>query len=366
MSAANDQLSSLLGEVRRVVGSASLQQKRQKLAELQDRMNTPGFWDDPKAAGEASQAAAELQREVEQWQQLEREVGDAASLAQQAEAEADQNVLEELAQQAGQLRERFRSQELGMLLDGRYDDHPAAISIYAGAGGVDAQDWAQMLLRMYTRYAERRGWRVAVAEQSPGTEAGVKSVTVEVEGRNAYGYLRGEHGVHRLIRLSPYDADGARHTSFAMVEVLPIVEAKELEIRDEDLKVETKTASGHGGQSVNTTYSAIRITHLPTGISVSCQDERSQLQNRERAMRILRGKLERYHAAQAEEERQALRGERTEAAWGNHIRSYVLHPYRQVREHRSDYEESDPDAVLEGKLDGFIEHYLRAQAKLHA
>ncbi len=364
MSATTDQLTSLLADVRRVVGSDSVQQKRQKLAELQDRMNASGFWDDPKAAGEASQAAAEIQREVDEWLLLEREVGDAADLAAHADGEGDQHVLAELGTQAEQLLARFRKLELGLLLNGRYDDHGGVVSIYAGAGGVDAQDWAEMLLRMYTRYAERRGWKVAIAEQSRGTEAGIKSVTIEVEGRNAYGYLQGENGVHRLIRLSPYDADGARHTSFAMVEVLPIVEAKELDIRDEDLKVETKTASGHGGQSVNTTYSAIRITHIPTGITVSCQDERSQQQNRERAMRILRGKLERYHAAQAEEERQALRGERTEAAWGNHIRSYVLHPYRQVREHRSEYEESDPDAVLNGDLDGFIEHYLRKKASV--
>jgi peptide chain release factor 2 len=291
-------------------------------------------------------------------------LGDALDLGKQADKEEDRHVLDELAKQAEQLLAKFRQLELTMLLNGKYDDHGAVISIYAGAGGVDAQDWTEMLLRMYTRFAESRGWKVSIAEQSRGTEAGIKSVTFEIEGRYAFGYLQSEHGVHRLIRLSPYDADSGRHTSFAMVEVLPIVEAKELEIKDEDLKVEAKTSSGHGGQSVNTTYSAIRITHIPTGITVSCQDERSQLQNRERAMRILRGKLERYQATQQEEERQVLRGERTEAAWGNHIRSYVLHPYRQVREHRSEYEESDPDAVLGGKLDGFIEHYLRAKASL--
>ena len=364
MSAVTDQLSSLHADVNRVVDSASMQQKRQQLAELNEQLSAPGFWDDPKAAGATSQNVAELQREVEQWIQLQRQVGDALDLARHADTESDQHVLAELGQQGEQLLTRFRQLELSMLLNGKYDDHGAALSIYAGAGGVDAQDWAEMLLRMYTRFAEGRGWKVAMAEQSRGTEAGIKSVTIEIEGRYAFGYLQGEHGVHRLIRLSPYDADGARHTSFAMVEVLPIVEAKELAIRDEDLKIETKTASGHGGQSVNTTYSAIRLTHIPTGITVSCQDERSQQQNKERAMRILRGKLERYHAAQQEEERQLLRGERTEAAWGNHIRSYVLHPYRQVREHRSDYEESDPDAVLSGKLDGFIEHYLRTKASL--
>lgn len=359
MSAIIDQFTQLQQEAAKTFNSGVVQQKQQRLTELQEQMSQPSFWQDQKMAAMVSQESSELEKELKDWQKLIKDINDAVELVQQAENEGDNKVLEELHKQLEQLTDYFRKLEITLFLSGKYDDHGAVISIYAGAGGVDAQDWAEMLLRMYLRFVEQRGWKAMIAEKSAGTEAGIKSVTLEIDGRYAYGYLQGENGVHRLIRLSPYDADHARHTSFAMVEVLPLLAEQEISIKPDDIKIETKTASGHGGQSVNTTYSAVRITHIPTGITVSCQDERSQLQNKERALRILRGKLERYQSVQREEERQVLRGERTEAAWGNHIRSYVLHPYRQVREHRSDYEESDPDKVLNGELDGFIDHYLR-------
>ncbi|MEE8204596.1 MAG: peptide chain release factor 2, partial [Dehalococcoidales bacterium] len=251
--------------------------------------------------------------------------------------------------------------ELELALGGRYDRRSAMLTIHAGAGGVESQDWAEMLLRMYLRWAEHRGYKAEVLYTSPGEEAGLKSADVEISGDYAYGYLKSEHGVHRLVRLSPFDADHARHTSFALVEIMPEAEGDvDIQLSADDLKIDTFRSSGPGGQHMQKTSSAVRITHLPTGVSVTCQSERSQHQNKEIALRILRARLFKLELARMEEERAKLKGEHVVAGWGNQIRSYVLHPYKMVKDHRTDYQVGDTEAVLDGELDGFITAYLRS------
>ncbi|MCX6785429.1 MAG: peptide chain release factor 2 [Candidatus Komeilibacteria bacterium] len=341
----------------------NLASKQGEIKSLESEMNEPSFWQDRARARFISQQVADLKNEVAVWENLEREANDLLALAWEDDQDKTVDLTPEVAEQFNKISRRFAELELQTVLTGKYDALNAVISIYAGAGGTEAQDWAEMLLRMYLRFCEKRKWQAKVIDESRGLEAGLKSVTLEIKGSYVYGYLKAESGVHRLVRLSPFDADHARHTSFAMAEVTPEVEQASFEIKDEDLKIETNTATGHGGQSVNTTYSAIRITHLPTGIKTSCQNERSQSQNKETAMKVLKGKLAKYYETQVEEERLRLRGELTEAAWGNQIRSYVLHPYKMVKDHRTDYEEHDPERVLGGELDNFIEQYLKSQVK---
>jgi peptide chain release factor 2 len=245
------------------------------------------------------------------------------------------------------------------MMSGKYDDHNAIFALHAGAGGTDAQDWTEILLRMFLRYCERKNLKTEIIEQSKGSEAGIKSVTVHVKGSHAYGLLKSEAGVHRLVRLSPFNPAHTRETSFSLLELIPeLAEQESLKLDPKDLEIEANTSSGHGGQSVNTTYSAIRITHKPTGIRVSIQNERSQHQNKELAMKILLGKLQALEDEKLAKEKKDLRGEFKSAEWGNQIRSYVLHPYKMVKDHRTDYEEGDPDKVLDGVLDNFVEHYL--------
>ena len=343
--------------------TVDLESRQGEFKSLSGEMNEPDFWQDQARAKNISQRVAELNEEIDAWRKIEKESVDLAALAKEDEADRNADLTQELKNQYYVLEKRFRQLEIATLLNGKYDASNAVITIYAGAGGTEAQDWAAMLLRMYLKFCEKRRWETNIIDQSAGTEAGLKSVSFEVKGRYVYGYLKVESGVHRLVRLSPFDADHARHTSFAMVEVVPELESKEMEIKDEDLKIETNTSTGHGGQSVNTTYSAIRLTHIPTGLKVSCQNERSQHQNKETALNYLKGKLAKYNEAAADEERMRLRGELTEAAWGNQIRSYVLHPYKMVKDHRTDYEEHEPDKVLDGGLDEFIEQYLRSKVK---
>jgi peptide chain release factor 2 len=250
--------------------------------------------------------------------------------------------------------------EFYLLLDGKHDKSSAIVAVHAGSGGTEAQDWAEMLLRMVMRYSEKKDWNVILLDESRGQEAGIKSATLRVDGRYAYGHLKSEHGTHRLVRISPFDAEKMRHTSFALIEVIPEIETDDdIEIDPKDLRIDTFMSSGKGGQSVNTTYSAVRIVHIPTGTTVQCQNERSQLQNKETALRILKSKLQALKEEQEEKERQELRGEYKSAEWGNQIRSYVLHPYKMVKDLRTRYEESDPDNVLDGNLDGFVEAYLK-------
>ena len=298
-------------------------------------------------------------RTVQPWRELEKKLADAAELvslaAEDAALQADiEKELDELSVQLDDL-------EFKLSLSGEYDARNAILAIHAGAGGTESQDWAEMLMRMYLRWAERRGFKAEVLDTSPGDEAGIKSVTIAMSGEYAFGYLKSEHGVHRLVRLSPFDADHARHTSFALVEVMPEAESDvELNIAPDDVKVETFRSSGPGGQHMQKTSSAVRITHFASGIVVSCQSERSQHMNKDFAFKILRARLLERELERREAEKAKLKGKRIEAGWGNQIRSYVLHPYRMVKDHRTDYETSNTEAVLDGELDGFISAYLRA------
>lgn len=291
---------------------------------------------------------------------LEEKLSEVEILLELGEEEEDEEALKEAQKISRRLRQDFDSLSLALMLQGKYDANNAILALHPGAGGTESQDWTEMLLRMYMRWAEKRKFEVEILDQLPGDEAGIKSVTLLVKGSYAYGYLRSERGVHRLVRISPFDTGGRRHTSFASVDVLPEVEeSQEVNINPDDLKIDTFRSKGAGGQHVNTTDSAVRITHLPTGIVVTCQNERSQHSNRDRAMRILRARLaDRYQQEQEESLRQ-LRGEQKEIAWGSQIRSYVLHPYTMAKDHRTQVEVGNVQGVLDGDLDSFIEAYLR-------
>jgi peptide chain release factor 2 len=304
---------------------------------------------------------AEAREQVEAWRSLENQARDLTALLELAEAEADEQVTADIATEAAALARRLEEMELALALSGEYDRRDAIFAVHAGAGGTDSQDWAEMLLRMYLRWFDKRGYKASVIDHTPGEEAGIKSATVEVAGRNAYGYLRPERGAHRLVRISPYDASKSRHTSFAKIEVAPEVEGEaEVDINPDDLRIDVFRASGHGGQNVQKNSTAVRITHLPTGIVVSCQNERSQGRNRELAMKVLESRLLELEVKKQEEERARLKGENVSASWGNQIRSYVLHPYKMVKDHRTGYETADAEAVLDGDLDPFIRAYQKA------
>lgn len=319
-------------------------------------MGQPDFWSDRAAAEAQSRELSELNATVTGWEGLERDVISWRELADLSEESQRPEVEKNLAE----LAERYRKLEFGLLLSEEYDTANAIVAVHAGTGGTDAMDWAAMLERMLLRFCEQRGWQTKVVDRSVGQEAGIKSVTFEVRGRMAYGFLKSEAGVHRLVRISPFDAEKMRHTSFALVEVLPeLDEVAAVKIDPKDLRIDTFLSSGHGGQSVQTTYSAVRIVHLPTKIMVSVQNERSQQQNKEMAMKILIAKLQHLEMQKRADEKAKLRGEYHEAAWGNQIRSYVLQPYRLVKDHRTKQETSQVDDVLSGDLTAFIEAYLR-------
>ena len=303
---------------------------------------------------------AELNATVETWRGLERRTSDLRELIDLAEAEKDTTLTGDLEREAAALAARLDRLELELTFSGPYDARSAILAIHAGAGGTESQDWAEMLLRMYLRWAERRDYQTQVLDLTHGEEAGLKSATVEVTGHLAYGYLKSERGVHRLVRLSPFDANHARHTSFALIEVMPEAEgAAEVKIDPEELRVDVFRASGHGGQNVQKNSTAIRITHLPTGLVAICQNERSQLRNRQSAMHVLEARLLEQQLEREGEERAQLKGEHVAAGWGNQIRSYVLHPYKMVKDHRTTFEMSDAEAVLDGDLDPFITAYLK-------
>ena len=345
---------------RRSGGGFDLPKLEQQIADLETQASDPNLWSDPQHAHTVMQTLSRLTGDVAAWKTLDEQVATACELITLAEPD-DTGLLDELAQEVTHLTELIEAREIATLLGGAYDDRPAFLQVQAGAGGVDSQDWAQMLERMYLRWAEQQGWKSAIIDEMAGEEAGIKSATIELRGPFAYGYAKAEAGVHRLVRLSPFDQAHRRHTSFARVEVMPEVDdAVEVEINPDDLRIDVYRAGGHGGQSVNTTDSAVRLTHLPTGIVVTCQNERSQLQNRETAMKVLRGRLLERQLQEQRAERLRLRGEYREAAWGNQIRSYVLHPYNMVKDHRTDAETSNIQAVLDGDINLFIEAYLRA------
>ncbi|MCL6448705.1 MAG: peptide chain release factor 2 [Armatimonadetes bacterium] len=344
--------------------SLDITHKEQEIARLEEQMLQPGFWNDQEKAQQITQELAGLKETVEAFQKLARSHEDLAVLLALGEEEDDPEIAREAAGELKTLRSRVEQMELQVFLNGPYDQEAAILSLHAGAGGTEAQDWVQMLLRMYNRWAEDKGYKVEIVDLLPGDEAGIKSATLMVTGKWAYGYLRAEKGVHRLVRISPFDAGGRRHTSFASVDVLPQVENDlEVEINPEDLRIDTFRSSGAGGQHVNKTDSAVRITHLPTGIVVQCQSERSQISNRNTAMKILKAKLLDLELKKKEAELAALRGEQTEIAWGSQIRSYVFHPYSLVKDHRTGVETGNVEAVMDGEIDLFISAYLKVKVK---
>ncbi|MBP8973641.1 MAG: peptide chain release factor 2 [Anaerolineae bacterium] len=331
-----------------------------ELAALEEQSARPDFWNDPDSAQRAMRQAARLRSSVKTWLETRQRVRDALELAELD----DDSMSEELAAEADALQTIVDGLLFRAKLSGKYDAEDAYLAIHAGAGGTDAQDWAEMLLRMYLRWAERRGFKTEIVSEMPGDEAGIKSVTVSIQGDYAFGYLRSERGVHRLVRLSPFDSNHRRHTSFCLVEVWPDVqEDVDIEIDEKDLQIETFRSSGAGGQNVQKNETAVRITHLPTGLVVSCQNERSQTQNKERALQVLKMRLLDLEHQKQEEEFAALKGEHVSAAWGNQIRSYVLHPYQLVKDLRTDYETGNTQAVLDGDLDAFMEAYLASRVQ---
>jgi peptide chain release factor 2 len=332
--------------------------KEAELKYFQEQSEDPSLWGDQENAQRVMKKLSSLRDEVESWQTIRQRTYDALELAQME----DESLRAELERETAALEKEIARREFLAMLSGEYDKGDALLAIHAGAGGTDSQDWAAMLERMYLRWAETRGYQTEILDISEGEEAGIKSVTIAVNGRYAYGYLRPEKGVHRLVRLSPFDASHRRHTSFVLVEVLPQVEDETaVEINPSDLRIDTYRSAGAGGQNVQKNDTAIRITHLPTGLVVTCQNERSQVQNRENAMRVLRARLLEIRQQEQEEQIAELRGEYTKAEWGSQIRSYVLHPYQLVKDHRTDHESGNVQSVLNGDLDDFIEAFLRMQ-----
>lgn len=337
--------------------------REEEAARLEKEASAPDFWGDSRAAQAHMQRLAGVRAVITTWRSLETESRSLSELVEMAIAdeEEDEALAAEVRRELEGLEARLERLNFELLMGGEYDRHGAILAIHAGAGGTESQDWTEMLLTMYLRWADKRGHKAQVLEVSQGEEAGIKRVHLEVQGEYAYGYLKGEGGVHRLIRLSPFDADHLRHTSFALVEVLPDVETDvAINIAPADLRIDVYRASGAGGQNVQKNSTAVRIVHLPTGITVTCQNERSQHQNREIAIKILRARLMERELARQAAEQARLRGQHVDAGWGNQIRTYVLHPYQMVRDHRTGLERSDPEAVLMGDLDNLLEGYLKS------
>ncbi len=328
-------------------------------------MGEPNFWDNPDEAQKVAQVVTQLKDEVGIFRSLERRAEDLEVMLELAMEEEDADIVGEIEQSLTSVRADIEHLELGMLLSGEYDTNNAILTLHAGAGGTEAQDWTSMLLRMFGRFAERSGFNVDVLDYQPGDEAGVKSVTLGINGHNAYGYMKSEKGVHRLVRISPFDSNARRHTSFAAVDVMPeIDDTVEINISPADLKVDTYRASGAGGQHINKTDSAVRMTHIPTGIIVQCQNQRSQIQNRERCMQLLRAKLFEYEKQKQAELKSDIAGEYQAIEWGSQIRSYVFHPYNMVKDHRTGAETGNVQAVMDGDLELFVEAYLRSLQKI--
>jgi peptide chain release factor 2 len=353
-----------LAAVRKMLAEAgeSLQidHLREQLVEYNEDMGSPGFWDDTERAQKVSAKASAVESRIKHYESLNTRADDIEVLMELAEEADDEGMAEEIRAEFDSLKDDLETLRLQTLLTGEYDGCNCILSLHAGAGGTEAQDWTQMLYRMYTRFAERMGFSVKLLDLLEGDEAGIKSVTFEVSGDYAYGYLKSERGVHRLVRISPFDANARRHTSFASLDVSPIIEDDgEIEIRPEDLRIDTYRASGAGGQHVNRTDSAVRITHLPTGIVVQCQNERSQVQNKEMCFIWLRARLAELKEQQRQEQMGEIKGELKKIEWGSQIRSYVFQPYTMVKDHRTGYEAGDVNAVMDGKLEGFVTSYLQ-------
>ncbi|AWB46219.1 peptide chain release factor 2 [Paenibacillus sp. CAA11] len=346
-------------------GSLDLDLKQEMIANFEEKMAAPDFWDDNDAAQQVISEMNAVKSSVDQYTKLQGEYDDISVMLELAEEEGDESLEAEIAESVSALVQKMDEFELQLLLNQPYDKMNAILELHPGAGGTESQDWGSMLLRMYTRWAEKRGFKVETLDYLPGDEAGIKSVTLLIKGYNAYGYLKAEKGVHRLVRISPFDASGRRHTSFVSCDVVPeITDEVEVDIRTEDLKIDTYRASGAGGQHINTTDSAVRITHIPTGVVVTCQNERSQIKNRERAMTMLRSKLYERKLEEQQKELDEIRGEQSDIAWGSQIRSYVFHPYSMVKDHRTSVETGNVGAVMDGDLDAFIDGYLRSQIQV--
>lgn len=350
-------IKALQGQLAGIGESLNIPKLTDELATLTEQQHAPDFWNDVKNAQQVSQRAKNIEDKIANYNKLCQGVNDVADLLEMADD--DQGILEEVANELENLKKSIGELHIATLLSGKFDQNNAIVTIHAGAGGTEAQDWAQMLYRMYTRYAERRGYKVEVLDFLAGEEAGIKSVTFQVNGLNAYGYLKAEKGVHRLVRISPFDSAKRRHTSFASLEVMPeLQQDNDIVIDDKDLKVDTYRSSGAGGQHVNKTESAIRITHIPTGVVVSCQTQRSQIQNREQAMMMLRSKLAEIREREQMEEALSIKGEIKKIEWGSQIRSYVFCPYTLVKDHRTGFENANIVEVMDGNIQPFIEDYL--------
>ncbi|MFL2756792.1 MAG: peptide chain release factor 2 [Dehalococcoidia bacterium] len=336
--------------------------KEKEIADLEKETLREGFWDSPIIAQNKMKSLAALNSLINDWKSLKDSVESSLELLNLAVAENDQDLIINIKSDLDSILNSFNNMEFQLVFSGEYDQRDALIALHAGAGGVDSQDWALMLMRMYLRWAERRGFKSQVLETSHGEEGGLKSATIQISGDYAYGHLKSEKGVHRLVRLSPFDSDHARHTSFALAEILPKVEQGiDININSDDLRIDVFRAGGHGGQSVQKNSTAIRITHLPTNIVVTCQNERSQRQNRDIAMSILTARLIDLETKRKEDEMAEIKGDHVSAEWGNQIRSYVLHPYQMVKDHRTDLEVSSTSDVLDGDIDKFITSYLTLQ-----
>lgn len=359
-----ERLEALRSKIREAWDVLELDTVEKEVQALEAASGDPDFWKDQERARRESQKLSELKKELEAWVSIRDEVRGLLDLITESDKEHDESLIQDIRSQTEALEKQYLDLEFSLLFSGQHDAKNAILSIHAGAGGTDAQDWAGMLMRMFMRYAERKEWQVKLLDESRGQEAGIKSATLQIHGRHSYGHLKSEHGVHRLVRQSPFNADQLRQTSFALVEVIPEIDDDvSIEIDPKDLRIDTFMSGGKGGQSVNTTYSAVRIVHEPTGITVSCQNERSQTQNKETAMKILKSKLLKLREEELQKEKQQLRGEYHSAEWGNQIRSYVLHPYKMVKDHRTNVETADTESVLDGELDEFVEGYLRWRAK---
>lgn len=349
-----DTLSNMLEAVRVALAQIGIEASEQELAVLEERIASPGFWDEAHVAERVSSDASALRKYITTWRELEADLATTLELAELSdEAQSD-----EFKSQLAGLSARYDALMIELKLGGEFDAGPAVVQISAGVGGTDAQDWAEMLMRMYVRYCEKAGFKTELVDISAGEEAGIKSATLEVSGRYAYGKLKCEKGVHRLVRLSPFNSQNLRQTSFALVDVIPEIAAEKVSISPDDLRIDVYRSGGHGGQSVNTTDSAVRITHLPTGIVVSIQNERSQLKNKEKAMSILASRLSEVARSQQLDDIAQIRGKVKSADWGAQIRSYVMQPYTKVKDHRTDFETSDVHGVLAGEIEPFIEAYL--------
>ncbi|MFJ8514648.1 peptide chain release factor 2 [Lysinibacillus xylanilyticus] len=343
-------------------GSLDLENKEARIQELDEMMLEPGFWDDQQGAQVIINESNGLKATVNEYKDLLEIYENLDMTLELLREEPDEELQEELGNELVEFQQKMGDFELQLLLSGPYDQNNAILELHPGAGGTESQDWGSMLLRMYTRWAEKRGFKVETVDYLPGDEAGIKSVTLSIKGHNAYGYLQAEKGVHRLVRISPFDSSGRRHTSFVSCDVMPEFDDNiEIDIRTEDLKIDTYRATGAGGQHINTTDSAVRITHIPTGTVVQCQAERSQIKNREKAMTMLKGKLYQLEIEKQQAQLDEIRGEQKEIGWGSQIRSYVFHPYSMVKDHRTNEETGNVSAVMDGDVDPFINAYLRSK-----